>query len=208
MLPEFFTTGMAFREELADAALPPDGAATDLMTALARRHGATVGGSFVCRDPDGENRNAFLLVTPDGVVGRHDKDIPTMWENAFYVGGSDDGVIPRADHQVGVALCWELMRSGTARRLRGRVDLVCDGSGRTLAFRGADEGPGVVLAEISLGRVSPADEVPDTFWMHDRGPVAAAMWSYQRVHGRRWYRRHGRGRPPAEVPTPPPTALT
>lgn len=282
VLPEFFTTGMAFREELADAALPPDGAATDLMTALARRHGATVGGSFVCRDPDGENRNAFLLVTPDGVVGRHDKDIPTMWENAFYVGGSDDGVIPRADHQVGVALCWELMRSGTARRLRGRVDLVvggsawwslppwppraitrrleaanartaaevvpamaravgapivhaahcgqvesalpwspvryrgryegatavCDGSGRTLAFRGADEGPGVVLAEISLGRVSPAEEVPDTFWMHDRGPVAAAMWSYQRVHGRRWYRRHGRGRPPAEVPTPAPAAHT
>ena len=96
VLPEFFTTGMAFREELADAALPPDGAATDLMAALARRHDATVGGSFICRDADGENRNAFLLVTSDGVVGRHDKDIPTMWENAFYIGGTDDGVIPWA----------------------------------------------------------------------------------------------------------------
>lgn len=128
VLPEFFTTGMAFVDRMADAALPPDGAATQLMLALARRHRATVGGSFVCRDADGHNRNAFLLVTAGGVQGRHDKDLPTMFERCFYVGGGDDGVIRSGELNVGAALCWELMRTQTARRLRGRVDLLVGGS--------------------------------------------------------------------------------
>jgi len=52
-----------------------------------------------------------------------------MWENAFYAPGHDDGVIPLPDGSAaGVALCWELIRSGTARRLRGRVDVVVGGS--------------------------------------------------------------------------------
>jgi predicted amidohydrolase len=128
VLPEFFSTGMGFAPELADAALAPDGAATQLLIALARRHGATVGGSFLCRDPDGEVRNAFLLATPDGISGRHDKDLPTMWENAFYVGGEDDGIIHAGELTVGAAVCWELMRTRTARRLRGRIDLLVGGS--------------------------------------------------------------------------------
>src|SRR5215211_4386242 len=64
VLPEFFTTGMGFLPELTQHSLPPDGPATALLSALAKRHGAVVGGSFLCRDADGEVRNAFLLVTP------------------------------------------------------------------------------------------------------------------------------------------------
>src|SRR5688572_25650264 len=130
-LPEFFTTGMAFDERIADAALEPDGAATALLCDLAKRHGAFVGGSFICRDPDGHNRNAYFLAVPGGeIAGRHDKDLPTMWENSFYVGGSpdDDGVIEAGDFTAGAAVCWEFMRSQTARRLRGRVDIVIGGS--------------------------------------------------------------------------------
>jgi len=127
-LPEFFTTGIGFEPSLATAALPPDGAATELLTTLARRHRALVGGSFLCRDPDGHVRNAYLLAGPAG-VGRHDKDLPTMWENSFYTGGDDDGVLEAGEHTVGAAVCWELMRTQTVRRLRGRVDLVMTGSG-------------------------------------------------------------------------------
>ena len=129
VLPEFFTTAIAFLPALADAALPPDGAATALLADRARRHDAIVGGSFLCRDADGHVRNAFVLATPDGVAGRHDKDLPTMWENCFYVGGSDDGIIDAGGVAFGVALCWELMRSQTARRLRGEVDAIVGGSG-------------------------------------------------------------------------------
>jgi predicted amidohydrolase len=53
VLPELFTTRVAFREDLAGAAVASDGAATALLRHLARRHGATVGGSFLYRYRDG-----------------------------------------------------------------------------------------------------------------------------------------------------------
>ncbi|CRZ17308.1 carbon-nitrogen hydrolase family protein [Mycolicibacterium neworleansense] len=263
-LPEFFSTGIGFVEELKDAALPPDGEATALLCRLARRHQALVGGSFLCRDPDGNVRNAYIAANPEGVIGRHDKDQPTMWENAFYVGGNDDGVLSNGDYQIGAAVCWELMRTGTARRLRSRIDLamtgsgwwsipawpprmlferwernnsataraaaasfakyvgapvlhaahagtltcpmpwlpvpyegrfegstlIADAQGTVVAERRADEGEGVVLAEIEIGRRPPALEPPDRYWLHSRGALATATWHYQRLHGKRWYRRH------------------
>ncbi len=128
ILPEFFTTGVAFLPELAHRSLPPDGPATALLSSLARRHQAVVGGSFLCRDDDGHVRNAFFLATPEGVAGRHDKDIPTMWENCFYIGGRDDGIIKAGSVTAGVALCLEFNRAQTVKRLRGKVDLVVGGS--------------------------------------------------------------------------------
>jgi predicted amidohydrolase len=272
VLPEFFSTGMGFDDRMADAACPPDGAPMELLRDLATRHGATVGGSFVCRDADGDNRNAFFIVAPDGrVLGRHDKDLPTMWENCYYVPGADDGVLDADGLPVGAAVCWEFMRTQTVHRLRGRVDLVVGGSawwsippwppqavtrrmeaanmrtaagiapamaravgapvvhaahcgpvecglpwapgvryrghfqggtcitdarGGVLAWRGTDAGPGVVVADVEPGRVAPTLEVTDGFWLHPRGAVAAALWSYQNAHGRRWYARHARTRPP------------
>ncbi|OBK97469.1 nitrilase [Mycobacterium asiaticum] len=266
-LPEFFTTGIGFWPELAEAAQPPDGKATELLLGLARRHGVMIGGSLLIRDTDGDVRNAYLLVTPEGLVGRHDKDLPTMWENAFYIGGDDDGVIRAGEIAVGAAVCWELMRSQTARRLRGRVDLAMTGSGwwsipdwwpqagfrrlearnaatarkaaalfagyigapvlhaahagsvqcrmpwlpmsyagrfeggtlivagdgTVLACRDGADGEGIVVAEVEVGRRTPRAEVPAGFWLHRRGALPAAVWHYQRLHGRRYYRRHVSG---------------
>ncbi len=268
-LPEFFTTGAAFVPELAAAALPPDGAATALLKRVAAEKRIWLGGSFLCRDADGEVRNAFFLAGPDGeVLGRHDKDMPTMWENSFYVGGADDGVIDAGPFTAGAAVCWEFMRSATARRLVGRVDVVIGGSnwwsvpawpprrlttrmeernartalrapsffarlvgapvvhaaisgaiscrmpelplipyrgrfeggaliaaadGEVLALRRGEEGPGVVVAEIEVGRVPPAAPVPSRYWLHRRGVLPAIAWHTERLHGRRWYRRHVRG---------------
>jgi predicted amidohydrolase len=261
-LPEFFTTGIGFWPELADAALPFDGKATELLSALARRQQVLIGGSLLIRDTDGNVRNTYLVVTQDGVAGRHDKDLPTMWENAFYVGGHDDGVIQAGDLTVGAAVCWELMRTQTVRRLRGRIDLAMTGSGwwsipdwwprkifrrmerrnaatarqAAASFAGfvgapvlhaahvgslrcrmpwlplgyagrfeggtmivaadgtvlaaADDGEGVVVADVSVGRSAPSSAAPERFWLHPRGALPAAAWHYQRVHGRRYYRRH------------------
>jgi predicted amidohydrolase len=225
-----------------------------------------------------------MLAAPDGeVAGRHDKDLPTMWENALYVGGDDDGVIDAGPFTAGAAVCWELMRSQTARRLRGRVDVVIGGSnwwsippwppaavtrrmerrnhatahrapavfgryagapvihaaisggvrcpmpelpvvtydgrfeggaliadagGRVLALRGPDEGAGIVVADVELGRVPPAEPVPSRFWLHRRGAVASAAWHSQRIAGRRWYRRHVATSPAGALTTPgrPPAA--
>jgi len=127
ILPEFFTSGMAFDPKLLDAARPADGAPLQLIQRLAREHEGVVGGSFIALD--GEHAyNRFVLAFPDGSTSAHDKDLPTMWENCYYVGGHDDGVLDTPRGKVGAAVCWELIRSQTARRLLGRVDIVVGGS--------------------------------------------------------------------------------
>lgn len=129
-LPEFFSTGVAYKTELSQQATSITGAPGALLSSLARRHGVHIGGSALVRDDDGHVRNAFLLAGPDGeIIGRHDKDLPTMWENALYVGGTDPGRIETESLTVGVALCWELLRTQTVTRLAGQVDLVLGGSG-------------------------------------------------------------------------------
>jgi predicted amidohydrolase len=170
VLPEFFTTGIGFVEELADAALAPDGEATELLRSLGKRHGAIVGGSFLCRDADGDVRNAFFIATPEGeLAGRHDKDLPTMWENAFYVGGSDDGVIEANGITVGAAVCWELMRTQTVRRLAGRIDLALTGSGW---WSMSDNWP--LTKRMERANHARAIEAAETFALYVGAPVAHA----------------------------------
>lgn len=138
VLPEFFTTGVAYRRDIADAAQPVDGPVAQTLTGWAAEHDLLISGSMLIRDDDAQVRNAQLHIGPDGLLGRHDKDLPTMWENALYVGGHDDGrlhleqaptrVLPDG-LRIGAALCWELTRRDTVHRLAGQVDLVLAGSG-------------------------------------------------------------------------------
>lgn len=51
-----------------------------------------------------------------------------MWENCYYLGGSDDGVLDTPVGPVGAALCWELIRTRTVRRMLDRVGLVVSGA--------------------------------------------------------------------------------
>jgi predicted amidohydrolase len=111
-LPEFFTSGVAFLPEVAAAAQPVDGPAVQALCAWARTHDLLISGSLLVRDPGGEVRNAVLAVDRTGIRGRHDKDLPTMWENALYVGGTDDGIVDVDGTVVGLAVCWELTRAG------------------------------------------------------------------------------------------------
>jgi predicted amidohydrolase len=127
ILPEFFTSATAFHPTMLDAARPLNGEPMQLLLALARDHQGVVGGSYLAQR-DGQTYNTFVLAFPDGSVYLHDKDQPTMWENCYYIGGSDDGLLETPAGSVGVALCWEQVRTRTIRRLFGRVDWVLSGS--------------------------------------------------------------------------------
>jgi predicted amidohydrolase len=127
ILPEFFTSAVAFTPSMLSAWLPLEGPALELMRKLAREHNGVVGGSFIAKSGT-DCFNSFLLVFPDGRYYRHDKDLPTMWENSYYIGGSDDSVLATPAGSVGVAMCWELIRSQTVHRLIGKVNFVVGGS--------------------------------------------------------------------------------
>lgn len=132
-VPEFCTSPVPMRGQVHDAVLPRENVAVEMFRRLAARHSVTVGGSMLVADDD-EVVNRYHLVEPDGRVHIHDKDLPTMWENCFYTGGgfyadgSDDGAFVTGLGGVGVASCWELIRTGTVRRLRGRVGVAMTGT--------------------------------------------------------------------------------
>ena len=127
-LPEFFTGMLAPNDTAYDVAMAADrNLAVEMMTGLARRFSGSIGGSVLLAD-QGELYNRYFFVTPSGAVHAHDKDLPTMWENAFYVGGTDDGVFDTELGGIGAAVCWELIRTQTLRRMKGRVDLVMTGT--------------------------------------------------------------------------------
>jgi predicted amidohydrolase len=67
--------------------------------------------------------------------------------------------------------------------------LIADARGRVLAHRPAQAGEGIVVADVTLARLAPAEPVPDRYWLHRRGALPSLAWTYQRAHGRRYYRR-------------------
>ncbi len=129
VLPEMFTSAAAFHPRMLDAVQPLDGAPYRLLVDLARRSGVVIGGSYLARR-DGQVYNTFVLAMPDGSTSRHDKDLPTYWENCYYTGAARDdrGILQSPIGPVGAALCWELIRTRTARRLLGKVRLVAAAS--------------------------------------------------------------------------------
>lgn len=126
-VPEFATSPLPFRSEVHQSVLPPHNAAVDMFKAAAKRYGCHIGGSMlIAEGPNIYNR--YHLFEPDGKIHLHDKDLPTMWENAFYGPGNDDGAFETTLGRMGAAVCWELIRNQTARRLVGRVDVVMTGT--------------------------------------------------------------------------------
>ena len=127
ILPEFFTSAAGFNKKMLKAALPLHGPAMDMLTSMAKTYNGMMGGSYIAWHGK-DSYNTFVLAMPDGTTYFHNKDLPTMWENCYYVGGSDDGILKTPSLRVGVAMCWEFIRSQTARRLINRIDLVVGGS--------------------------------------------------------------------------------
>ncbi|MGB3707294.1 MAG: carbon-nitrogen hydrolase family protein [Gordonia sp. (in: high G+C Gram-positive bacteria)] len=125
-IPEFATSPLPLMAEVHRSVMPPSNAAVDMLADISRRESVRIGGSMLIADGD-EIYNRYHLFEPDGSVHLHDKDLPTMWENAFYGPGNDDGVFETGLGRMGAAVCWELIRSQTARRLAG-VDVVMTGT--------------------------------------------------------------------------------
>jgi len=163
-LPEFFTSRIAVDDDVWDAVLPHDNRVVDKLRSLATEYGATVGGSMLAyRDGKRERDvyNTYYLALPDGAVVTHDKDIPTMWENAFYVGGSDDGVVDTPHGTAGIAVCWEMIRRQTLDRMAGRVQYAVTGNHW---WSLPDNWPGMrLLRGVDRYNTKLAEQTPATF---------------------------------------------
>jgi predicted amidohydrolase len=272
-LPEFMSSPIYLGSGAEFAVQPRDGRLLEALQRWAQRDRVMIGGSWLTADGD-EVYNRYHLVEPDGRVHRHDKDLPTMWERAFYTFGRDDGRFETALGSVGTAVCWELIRTQTVRRLQGiqlamtgthwwtppenwgplsglirglslfqynrylseqapvefarrlgcpvlqashcgafTADFlllpyldsslphraryvghtqIVDAGGHVLAMRRQEEGPGVVLADITPAAVTPAVPLETRFWVPELPLFHRAYWHQQNLASRPWYTRHGR----------------
>ena len=91
-LPEVSTTPNIAHRAMRGCVRPVDGEPLALYRRLAREYGCIVGaGALTIRGRDA--RNTYFVCEPSGAVHLHDKDQPSMWENAYYGPGRDDGVM-------------------------------------------------------------------------------------------------------------------
>jgi len=67
---------------------------------------------------------------------------------------------------------------------------IVNSSGNVLAHRSAEQGEGIVSAEISLGAQATTEEIPNRYWLRNRGFLPTFAWHHQRWLGRRWYARN------------------
>jgi predicted amidohydrolase len=129
VVPEGFTTPNVYARVLRGTARPVDGQPLQMLTRLARELDCVLAGGFIAVRGR-HTYGTFVLAEPDGAVHLHDKDIPTAWEQHYYVGGDDTGVVQCATLgcTVGLMSGWEWARFRTAGRVRAEgVRLVLGG---------------------------------------------------------------------------------
>jgi len=156
VLPEFFPSGTAMHPSMFDSHRPLDSRPAQMLKELAVLGRAYVCGSFMAKSGN-DVFNTLVLACPDGAMFTHDKDFPTtVFESTFYAGGEDDvyvdrlakdgldtaagkvlgrdgnsldGAFVHAGTSIGTALCWEIVRNRTAKRLLGKADILLASSG-------------------------------------------------------------------------------
>lgn len=128
VLPEFFNSAMGFDKRMLCAA--SHGVSThEWMVSTASKYDIILGGAYISLCGD-DACNLFELVFPNGEVFSHRKDLPTQYENCYYTNGDINHVLETPIGNIGVALCWEMIRYNAVRRMSGKVDLILAGSCR------------------------------------------------------------------------------
>ena len=86
-----------------------------------------IGGSYLYFDGE-KVWNLYCLTCPDGKAFYHGKDVPTVLEELYYEAGDENKIACPAVGNVGICMCWEMMRYYTVRCMQGKVNFVMAGS--------------------------------------------------------------------------------
>ncbi len=111
-LPEAFTSPNMYDPKMRSVAVPIDGAPYEMLRRLARELDCTIGGGYLAKRGT-TARNTYVLADPDGTTNLHDKDEPSVWEYAYYTGGTDPGVFTHPLGTIGLACGWAFPAAGS-----------------------------------------------------------------------------------------------
>lgn len=88
---------------------------------------------------------------------------------------------------------FECPMPGFPLRYQGKMEgntAIIDANGEILALRTAEEGEGVVVADITLGSAPASEPTPTRYWLRKRGLIPAFSWHYHGLLGRRYYHKY------------------
>lgn len=126
LFPEFFSSAIGFFKKMLDVA--NEGSQVhSFLVRNAQKYNLILGGSYICLK-NNDAFNQFELVFPDGRSYIHCKDIPTQFEGCYYTNGDTEHILDTPIGKIGIALCWEMMRYDTLKRIDGQADLLLCGS--------------------------------------------------------------------------------
>lgn len=103
VLPESMTSPNVYSPQALLTPQPLQGEPLQLLIRLAKQLNVVITGGFVAIR-DGHTYGTYVMVERNGDYHLHDKDIPTAWEQNFYRGGSDNGVVDSSSLNCKVAL--------------------------------------------------------------------------------------------------------
>ena len=120
-IPGYWHLRKLSREEVAALAEPvPDGPSAEMLRALSREHGMTIGAGLIERGADGKMYNAYLVAMPDGRWAVHRK--LHVFVSPFLSSG-DSYTVFDTPHgcRVGVLICYDnnLVENARATALLG-----------------------------------------------------------------------------------------
>ncbi|MHA2122829.1 MAG: carbon-nitrogen hydrolase family protein, partial [Promethearchaeota archaeon] len=85
---------------------------------------------------------------------------PTMWENCYYIGGTDEGLLETDIGNIGAVLCWEFVRTRTAKRLLNRVNVIV---GCSCWWSSPEQLPGINSTDLRQATLAMMIEAPTKF---------------------------------------------
>jgi predicted amidohydrolase len=121
VLPELFSVGYDYSEINFEHPEPLEGPTVAWLRAQAAQHQVHLAGTLLLLDGD-HVYNSALLIAPDGVLWRYDKQYPFAWERAFFREGHGITIAETALGKLGLLICWDAAHPAAWERYAGRVD--------------------------------------------------------------------------------------
>ena len=155
VLPELFSTGYEYTDQVYAWFEPPDGRTAIWIAQTARRLQIHLVGCFPAQFSAGQAGGkggrtyiAAMLAAPDGRHWIYRKVHVAMWENCYFDRGPEPIIADTDLGRIGLLICWDQIFTDLARAYQGRVDLLCIPSSPPTWKGTMEDCEGRVLAEL------------------------------------------------------------
>jgi predicted amidohydrolase len=124
VLPETFATGFTMKSEIFSE--QQMGITEKFLIEIARKTGASIGGSWIEKNPEGMPFNTFSIARPSGIItNRYHKIHPFSFaeEDKYFTAGDKTETLELNGFHISLLICYDLRFPEVFRKTAGTTDL-------------------------------------------------------------------------------------